>query len=347
MAGSLGSLRKAPTRPRKSTPARLRAALEYTRPRRARPRAEGALNVSICCATYKRPDGLKRLLEALARLRFERVEAPALEVVVVDNEAAGRARAICSELEPGFPWRLRCEEEPRQGITYARNRGLDCALPGADFVAFIDDDEVPEPGWLDALMRAQQRHAADVVSGPVRSTFGPEIPEWVRKGGFFRPRALADGARLEIAFTHNALVSAGLFLEIGRFDDRFAHTGGEDTDFFMRAHRAGRLMVWAADAVVEEAVPLARASTGWILRRGYREWSSHSFSEKEQRPGLRTRAERVAKASTLILAGCATLPFSALLGKHRSVRSLLLVARGVGSLAGLLGSRYQEYRAPG
>ena len=301
--------------------------------------------VSICVATYKRPEGLERLLGGLARLHFARLEPPRLEVVVVDNEARGRAAEVCRRAAPSFPWGLHCEEEPRQGITYARNRGLERALPSADFVAFIDDDEVPDPDWLEALLLAQKAHDADVVSGPVRPNLeAPEIPRWVERGGFFRPRTHADGARIEVAFTHNALVRASVFRDVAWFDHQFALTGGEDTDFFMRAHKAGHRLVWAQSAVVEEAVPASRATVGWILKRGFREWGSHSLCEKTLYPSLWTRAERVAKASALVALGCASLPFTTLMGKHRMVRSLLLVARGAGSFAGLAGGRYYEYR---
>ena len=300
--------------------------------------------VWICVATYERPEGLEHLLDGLGRLRFTQLEPPRLDVVVVDNEARGRAAEICRRAAPSFPWGLHCEEEPRRGITYARNRGLERALPSADYVAFIDDDEVPDPGWLEALLLAQKAHDADVVSGPVRPNLeAPEIPRWVERGGFFRPRAHADGARIEVAFTHNALVRARVFRDIGVFDHQFALTGGEDTDFFMRAHKAGHRIVWAQSAVVEEAVPASRATVGWILRRGFREWGSHSLCEKTLYPSPWTRAERVLKASTLVALGCASLPFTVLMGKRRMVRSLLLVARGAGSFAGLAGRRYYEY----
>lgn len=316
------------------------------RAERAR-RLGASLLVSICVATYKRPDGLERLLHGLGQLRFERLEPPRLEVVVVDNEARGRAASVCRRLGQSFSWQLLCEEEPRQGITYARNRGLERVLPAADFVAFIDDDEVPDPTWMEQLLLAQKAHDADVVTGPVRSTFEAEPPSWIRRGGFFRARAHPDGTRLQVAFTNNVLVRSSVFRDVGVFDHRFALTGGEDTDLFMRAHKAGQLMVWAEGAVVEETVPPSRTSVGWLLRRGYREWGSHSLCEKTHYPALRVRALRATKAATLVAVGCISLPVTALLGKHRAVRSLLLVARGAGSLAGLLGWRYYEYRDAG
>jgi glycosyltransferase involved in cell wall biosynthesis len=303
--------------------------------------------VSIGVATYKRPEGLRRLLQGIAGLEFRRLPRPAIEVVVVDNEARGAAALVCREF-PSVGMHLRWCEEPRRGITYARNRCLQEARPDSEWIAFIDDDEVPDPGWLEALLQAQQRHAADVVTGPVVPVFEGPVPEWVVRGGFFEPRGYPDGSLREVAFTNNVLMRAALPAELKlAFDDRLALTGGEDTDFFMRARRAGARLVWAADAVVRETVPAQRTRAAWILRRGFREWGSHSYSERRLDPAPGTRIVRVLKATALVAAGCASLPVTALLGRHRSVRSLLLVARGAGSLAGLLGTQYAEYRDAG
>ena len=144
--------------------------------------------VSVCVATFRRPEGLRRLLQGLAAQRFEREAAPDVEVLVVDNEAAGRAAAVCDEVRSSFPWQLRGLEEARRGITFARNSGLRSVRPDADFIAFIDDDEEPDPSWLDALLVAQDRHRADVVTGPVVPRFAADVPRWVTRGAFFGPR---------------------------------------------------------------------------------------------------------------------------------------------------------------
>ena len=301
--------------------------------------------VSVCISTFRRPEGLRRLLEGLGQLRFDRSEAPEVEVIVVDNEAQGRAAAVCREVTPRNPWPVEALEESRRGITYARNRALAAARTDADFVAFIDDDEVPDPLWLDALLDARRRFGADVVTGPVVPLFEPGTPEWAAQGGFYGPRRHPDGHRLGVAFTNNVLLRAGIPRELGHaFDHQFALTGGEDTDFFMRVHKAGYRIVWAADAVVRETVPASRLSVGWLLRRGYREWGSHSRCEKVLYPSASVRAVRVLKASALVAGGLGFLPLAALLGRHHAVRAMLTVSRGIGSFAGLLGRHYAEYR---
>lgn len=304
------------------------------------------VQVSICIATYRRPQGLRRLLEGLRRLRFERIEPPEIEVLVVDNEARQQGARVCADAALGFPWRLRPLEESRQGITFARNRGLRNVGRDADFVAFIDDDEEPEPTWLETLLLVQGAHAADVVTGPVLPRFESEAPAWVVRGGFFAPRQHVDGQKLDVAFTNNVLMRASVPDALGSgFDDRFALTGGEDTEFFMRVRRAGFLIVWAAEARVHESIPASRTTVGWVLRRGYREWGSHSRCESMHYPSPHVRLSRIAKAMALIGFGTASAPFTALAGRRHLVRSLLRVSRGLGSLAGLVGRHYAEYES--
>ena len=139
---------------------------------------------------------------------------------------------------------------------------------------------------------SQARYGADVVTGPVVPRFESDVPAWVTRGAFFGPRQHPDGQRLEVAFTkHDVLLRAAIPGELGiLFDNRFALTGGEDTDFFMRVHRAGNRIVWAADAIVTETVPPSRTTVGWVLRRGYREWGSHSRCESVLYPSATVRA---------------------------------------------------------
>lgn len=307
----------------------------------------GHSRVSVCVATYKRPEGLRRLLEGLGRLRFERGPAPEIEIVIADNEARGRAAAICREAPSRIAWPVHVLEEPRRGITFARNRALSGARPDAEYIAFIDDDEVPDPGWMEALLEARRRFGADVVAGPVVPVFESSAPGWAVRGGFYGPRLYPNGGQLGVAFTNNVLMRAAIPRELGRaFDHQFALTGGEDTDFFMRARKAGNRIVWAADAVVRETVPASRLTVGWLLRRGYREWGSHSRCERALYPSVVVRLERVLKATALVAGGTAYLPVAAILGRHHVIRALLTTCRGAGSFAGLLGRHYAEYETP-
>ena len=58
--------------------------------------------ISICIITFKRPEGLKRLLESLNQLAFSKIEAPEIEVVVVDNDTCGIAAEVVNQVKEDF-----------------------------------------------------------------------------------------------------------------------------------------------------------------------------------------------------------------------------------------------------
>jgi succinoglycan biosynthesis protein ExoM len=300
--------------------------------------------VAVCVITYNRPQGLRRLLEGLDRQTFAGA-APAVEIIVVDNDPGGSACVLLERDNPVRNWPLRCNVETRRGIPQARNAAISYLKSGVDFVAFVDDDEVPEPRWLDELLRVQREYDADAVAGPVLRHFDEPPPAWVLKGGFFEKRRYRTGQTVKYVDTANSLVCGDLFEGQDKpFDERLAFSGGEDTHFFLRAHRAGRRMVWADDAVVRELIPASRANAGWIFRRAYRLGNSLAFCEMDLDPSVSVLAARAAKALAWIIRGILLVFASSILGRHVFVKALQGVYRGVGMLAGLAGITHEEYR---
>ena len=142
--------------------------------------------ISVCIATYKRPKRLQMLLDGLNKLVFEKIEQPKIEVIVVDNDKADIARRICDRVKSQFQWSIKTGVEPERGITYARNKTIEMVSDKADYIAILDDDEIPEPSWLEKLVLAQNQYDSPIVAGPVMPRFmDKEVPKWVVKGKFF------------------------------------------------------------------------------------------------------------------------------------------------------------------
>lgn len=312
------------------------------------------MKVAACIVTYRRLDGLERLLRSFDRLRFEKVDVPDAKIVVVDNDPEGSASEICEKLASELGWPLEYHLEARRGISHARNRAVLCAAAlNADFLAFVDDDEVPELFWLDELLFVQRSYVADVVGGPVLPYFPEPVPDWIIKGKLFeqpfeRPR-YPTGQLLQLTAAGNVLIRTRMFEEMDEyFDERLGLTGGEDTRFFTRAHGAGYRIVWADEAVVYEWTPRSRASASWLLKRAYRLGNSRSLYEMYSRAGALTRAVRFAKGGGRIVQGILLIPGCALLsvvyGRHLLLKPLIYIVRGAGMLTGLIGMRYEEYR---
>lgn len=305
------------------------------------------MKVAVCVITFQRPEGLQRLLEGLNKLTFSKCQTPNIEVIIVDNDDDAKSAAqVCQQIGANFQWELKYNTEPKRGISFARNKAIASISADTNFVAFIDDDEVPVSNWLDELLSVQQTYTADVVGGPVIPYFvGKNVPQWVLDGKFFERQRLATGNPIEIAFTHNSLVRAEIFSKFNPvFQERFALTGGEDVHFFMGLHHQGYKMVWADDATVTEWIPENRTNIPWILRRGYRTWGSHSLCEREFQSSLKVQAIRILKGSSLIIFGLFFLLPSLVLKRHMFVKALLQIARGAGTFSGLLGRHYEEYK---
>lgn len=307
------------------------------------PRSHAA-RVAICVATYKRPQCLHDLLQALADLSFHKSLQPEIFVVVVDNDEERTAEAVCRAAL--LPWPLHYFVEPRRSIAHARNRAVREA-GRADFIAFIDDDEVPAPCWLDELLAAQSRYAADAVLGPVVPTFSPGVPEWVKEGGFFEKAVPVTGQTPRAFSTANALLSTVVFDRVRGFDEQFALTGGEDTQFFLRVRAAGFSIVAARSAVVHEPVSPARANMRWLLRRAYQHGNSWVLCESSVDHRMATRITRASKACARIAEGAMLVCVSPLRGRAAFVGALRTCCLGAGMLAALAGQRYEPYRSAG
>jgi glycosyltransferase involved in cell wall biosynthesis len=294
-------------------------------------------SISICIATYKRPQGLFRLLESINSLRFSELEVPTIEVVIADNDREASAKDTYESIKPTFKWKLVYGVEPKQGVTFARNRSLTLASPDSEFFVFIDDDEVPAPLWLETLLLCQQEYEADVVTGPIAPKFeATEVPDWILKGGFFAPADHETGKLMGVAFTNNTLVRSQLLRQFETpFDDNLAFKGAEDVELFTRLFQQGAKIVWCSEAIVYEFIPEDRMRIKWLLDRNYYGYSAHSLTEKKYFPSVLTQSLRVLKGIANILLGLCLLLPGLLLGRHRMTQSLIYIYRGFGSLSGL------------
>ena len=306
-----------------------------------------AMRVSVCVISYRRPEELARLLAGMNQLTFERTPAPDLEILVVDNDPEQSAAAVCSAARAQLKWPLRYELEPRRGIPYARNTAVRSVIDRADFVAFLDDDEVPDPRWLDELLYVQDLQDADVVAGPVLPHFVGLAPTWVKRGGFFDRTRHSTGSRLTVARTGNVLVRIRVFHQMDPlFDERLALTGGSDTHFFLRVSQTGYKLVWADEAIVREWLPESRLTARYVLQRGFRIGNTRGICERDLGGSRGPRTVGSLRAVWWIAKGVGLLPVSLFRGAHAIIKSVWSVCMGAGYFAGRVGLHFEEYRTP-
>jgi succinoglycan biosynthesis protein ExoM len=289
--------------------------------------------VLVGIATYRRPVELARLLASLGRTGD--LDAR-VDVLIVDNDAAGSARSVVMQ----SPTKATYVVEPRPGIAAARNRALDAA-ERYDAIIFVDDDEWVDDSWLAELLAYVNRRPVDVVTGPVISQLPPGAPGWVSRAGFFQRPLHEDGARLPLAYTNNTLLRCDAWVGAGkpRFDEEFSLTGGSDAKFFHTLARSGVTIEYCATAQVTEDVPAHRVTIGWLTRRALRNGIVTSrLWRTEHHPVL-----VFGRGLLDLVQGLAGLALVAVRGFRGWAEPVNRCLRGLGVSAGVLGIRFHEY----
>ena len=232
----------------------------------------------IAIVTHNRP---AMLLDALRSARAQVLpDGVSATVVIVDNSRDANARmpVLAEAARPGLPFRYLSVPEPN--ISLARNRAV--AALEDDWLVFLDDDQVAEPGWLAGLLATGETTGADVVFGAMLPVFPGGPPAWDRSGrSLTRDIALPSGSTIGLDHdkrlsglwigTGNCLFRAATcFWEAAPFDPALGRTGGEDYDFFVRLHARGRRFVWCGEAPVREVIPPERLTTAYRWDRSFR-----------------------------------------------------------------------------
>jgi succinoglycan biosynthesis protein ExoM len=284
-------------------------------------------HISVCICTYKRPIFLQRLLTELGNQ--ETGEGFTYSIVVADNDGLRSAEPLVSEFAATSNIAVKYCVEPRQGIALARNKAVQNTT--GDYIAFIDDDELPERNWLQSLFAACDKYGVDGVLGPVKPSFGDGVPRWIVRGRFFDRPCYETGFVLAHGQTRTGNV---LLKEHGlRGTDlpfRPEFRAGEDVDFFRRAIEKGRVFIWCNEAVVYEAVPATRWKRMYLLRKALLRGASAAL-----RPTVGVR--EVAKSVIAVTIYAVALPFAALLGQHRFMSLLVRLCDHLGKLLALVG----------
>ena len=236
-----------------------------------RPTADGPPEVTVVVATYRRAARLPRLVAALEAQEA----APPFEVVIVDDSSPDDTSAELQRLTRGRPW-LRTARTPRNsGPAAARNLGW--RSTDSPLVAFTDDDCVPEPGWVAALVRGLA--LADVAQGCTR----PDPVQSEATGPFSRTLHVEQ----EDGFyqTCNIGYRREWLERCGGFDEEFRYPAGEDTELAWRAIESGATTTFCSDAVVHHDV---RPSSVLAALRDTPRWESVVLAVRKH-PPLRAR----------------------------------------------------------
>jgi GT2 family glycosyltransferase len=138
-----------------------------------------------------------------------------------------------------------------------------------EYIAFIDDDELPSENWLLGLLKTIIQSGATGVLGPVLPCYKTKPPEWILRGRFHERPSHETGTVLCWTQTRsgNVLIRKDVFSTEGSMFRPEFGSGGEDRDLFRRLIEKGHKFIWCAEAPVYEVVLPERWTRSFMIRR--------------------------------------------------------------------------------
>lgn len=206
--------------------------------------------VSVIVCTYNHSGSLVGTLASLAALQA----APDVpwELVVVDNNSNDDTRAVVERFFAEAPVAGRYVFEGRQGLSAARNCGMQAAR--GEIVAFTDDDVKVGPDWVQRLHEAFVAHPqVGMVCGRTelyRETLHPLGVRTSREARLYEHPAQPVG----VGIGNNMAIRMDVVRRTGEFDVTLGAgtrmAAAEDTDYIYRVLRSGLPVLYCPDAVV-------------------------------------------------------------------------------------------------
>lgn len=235
------------------------------------------VSIVVCTYTMERYDDFVEAVESALDQTYEPIE-----VVLVSDGNTDVADHMREDFGHHGNVRVHCTEENR-GISHVRTRGAEVAT--GELVAFLDDDAVAEPDWIEQLVETFRSTDAVAVGGRLaadwlveRPSFFPEEFYWlvgVTEKGF------ADHLdEVRNTYGSNIAYDREAFLSVGGYDEETGRKG----DRHVQAHEApacirireeyGRGVIYNENAVVYHKLFDYRGEFTWLVKRAF--WQGYS-----------------------------------------------------------------------
>ncbi|MBV9511535.1 MAG: glycosyltransferase family 2 protein [Caulobacteraceae bacterium] len=302
----------------------------------------GAMDASVVILSYDRVHLLERTLTTC--LADRTADALRWEIIVVDNHPDRLAEALVARLAAETATPLTYLSDARRNVSIVRNLGIKAAR--GRFVAFIDDDEAPEPAWLRELVACLDETGADAAFGPKLPEFAAgHAPDWDPEGwrytldlrlpmnepihlfGRLRRRGKGLGSG-------NAAFRVATCFDVPEpFSVAFGDGNGEDTHLLFRLALAGRRFVWRPNARVCEYIEEERTRPAYMvtrMKRGSQHYAASRIATSRNKAFTRLRVSLMGAAQVCVHA--ALYVTSGEWGRRDRFEHRIGMAKGLGKL---------------
>lgn len=251
-------------------------------------------SASIVIPTYNRAPVLQKCLNALAVVDMN---GKSCDVIIIDNNSNDSTFDTVSRFaQAQIKIDIRCIREEKQGISYARNRGVLEAK--GEIVCFLDDDSPPTASWLINLLKGFSDPRVGCIGGPsILDYQGQQRPLWLQGDlqGLLSGYILSYEVPTQILSSNqfpigcNMAIRKSLFSELGLFKTDLGRNGldvlaADDTEMVERISKHGYKVIYEPNACVYHLVSPERLEKEYIYRIGRGRAATHIILTSDSRP---------------------------------------------------------------
>ncbi len=250
--------------------------------------------LSLIIATFNRSEWV---IETLQSVIEQSAETATWECVVVNNNSSDDTvqrveEFICIHK----PFDIRIVTETKQGLSHARNRGIEESK--GEYIAIIDDDEIINPEFIESYINFFDTHPSVAsAGGKIIARYRSERPKWMSKyteRPIANPIDLGDAERIfprymipgggNMAIQRWALNKYGAFdPSLGRCGEKLI--GGEESDLFERLRIGGEECWFVPGAVMYHLIPNEKLNHQYLDRLSYNIGVSQRLRAKIEKRG--------------------------------------------------------------
>lgn len=201
------------------------------------------IRFSVILCTYNRDKYISAALESIAKQDFS---CQNYELIMVDNNSTDNTENVCKDFINKYPHIDSIYyKELNQGISYARNKGIELAK--GEYIVFIDDDETIDTFYLSKLDEYLTDLPQALLAGtPVFPVYETEKPKWLSHftmrlitGYYYKGNKVKLLKAKDYPGTGHAIIRKELFDRFGNFSTELGRKGtsllgAEDKDMFLR-----------------------------------------------------------------------------------------------------------------
>lgn len=235
------------------------------------------MKLSIVISTYNNSNSLIRTLESVVAQDADR---SLWECIVVNNNCTDdTALRVSQFIEEHNSVNIKLVEEPKQGLSFARNCGI--AKSTGEIIAFIDDDETINKEFVSAYIDLFDSHGAFVAAGALKVCYDSQRPKWM---SHYTEKMIANPLDLgkEIVTITSSITPAGgnmafnreIFRLYGGFDTNLGRKGdsllgGEENDIFARVRNLGERISYNPNAIAYHHIADSKLTPEYFDKLSY------------------------------------------------------------------------------